>query len=284
MTDAEKARQALGEEVAAAMRFLAEGFDFRVYTAGSLVLRFPKRDEVAGWVAAEAALLQALAPVLPAPVPRPRLGLSFAVYAYLPGVSGDEIVPGAGLAAELGAFLAALHAFSPEIAASLGAPHRRDEWRPSAYLDFVRSQASGRGGWRAPLDAALAARCDAFLDAAPPDFAAPMRVIHGDLEAEHVLCDAQSGALAGVIDWADISIADPARDLASMWAWGGTRFLEALLAAYPAPDDPGLRARIPFLGRCYALSDWIEAAGDGERRRAFARGQLERVFQEDLPA
>ncbi len=53
------------------MRFLAAGWDSTVWEVnGDLVFRFPKRAEVAEWLLREIALLPALAPVLPVPVPR----------------------------------------------------------------------------------------------------------------------------------------------------------------------------------------------------------------------
>ena len=157
---------------------------------------------------------------------------------------------------------------------ALGAP-TRDRWRPAPYRERVLADAPL--SWPARLPAALAGACAEFAAAAPPpDASGPGCLVHGDLEAEHIIVDEEAGTLAGVIDWDDAAISCPERDLAGLWAWGGNGFLARVLAAYAAPIDV---ERLRFLGRCFALSDWFEADPDDD---GFARRQLERVFLEDL--
>ncbi len=50
----------------------------------------------------------------------------------------------------------------------------------------------------------------------------------------------------GVLDWADVSLGDPAGDFAGFVSWGGPPALDALLAAYPGRLD-GIAERVRFL-------------------------------------
>ena len=45
-------------------------------------------------------------------------------------------------------------------------------------------------------------------------------VIHGDLTEDHILLDPRRGSIAGVIDFADAAIGDPAQDFAFLWSYG----------------------------------------------------------------
>jgi aminoglycoside phosphotransferase (APT) family kinase protein len=68
--------------------------------------------------------------------------------------------------------------------------------------------------------------------------------IHNDLSAPHLLV--HNGKLAGVIDWGDAVVGDPARD----YAW----FLNVAFPEWDVPDD--LRRRALFYHR---LGPWFEA-------------------------
>jgi aminoglycoside phosphotransferase (APT) family kinase protein len=79
-------------------------------------------------------------------------------------------------------------------------------------------------------------------------------LLHGDLGPEHLLC--ANGRLAGVIDWGDARIGDPALDLA--WLRHGTQpaFVTALAESYVGCIDERVRARALFYHR---LVPWYEA-------------------------
>jgi aminoglycoside phosphotransferase (APT) family kinase protein len=68
----------------------------------------------------------------------------------------------------------------------------------------------------------------------------PVTLVHGDLAAHHVTV--ADGRLAGVLDWKDARVADPAVDLA--WALYGTPepFAEGVATAYGVSDDELTRA------------------------------------------
>jgi aminoglycoside phosphotransferase (APT) family kinase protein len=260
-------------------RLLGEGEDFRAFERGGLVFRFPRRAETANWLQTEMRVLARIGDRLGVAVPRylylgqpgPRFPFVFGGYPLLRGTPASLLLPTPRLAAGLGAFLTALHGSEAE-----GVPDRRHLWAPGRHLVRLQNEA---GPSLRELPPALRERCSAFLDATklPAECPAPC-LIHGDLEAEHLLLD-DSGSLAAVLDWSDVCLGDPARDLGGLWAWGGEDFLAELLHHYPA-RDPGLLSRIRFLGRCYALLDHVEALAEDERGRGLAIHQLENAFPE----
>jgi aminoglycoside phosphotransferase (APT) family kinase protein len=78
-------------------------------------------------------------------------------------------------------------------------------------------------------------------------------IVHNDLGPEHVLV-AASGDLAGVIDWEDAEVGDPAADFAFLLhAYPGAG--ERALAAYGGPPDRTFRERARFL---FLLMPWYE--------------------------
>ena len=125
------------------IRFLAAGWDSTVWQINDeLVFRFPKRAEVATWLRHEIAVLPRLGPTLPVSVPRfayvaepsATFPYSFVGYRKLPGLpladAPATIIQPERLAAQIGAFLTALHRFPVTDAVALGVPYTSPEaWR-----------------------------------------------------------------------------------------------------------------------------------------------------------
>lgn len=286
MTAAEAARL-VGEP---SLTLLGQGQDFRVFRAGTRVYRFALRAESAAWLDTEALLLARLAPALPLEVPRverpPQPGPWRTRYTrahLVRGVPATRVAPARlrAMPAALGAFLGALHAFPGEAATAAGVPEKTRWWAPGPY------RARAASAWKRaplPLPPALDHAVTGFLRRGaplPPEAPGPPRLVHGDLEAEHVIVAPRTGRVVGVLDWADASLADPARDFGALWAWGGRAFLHGMLAAYPHRLDPGFLGRVAFLGRAFAILDHVEAAEEGAEEIASTRAQLARAFDED---
>ncbi|WP_198961206.1 phosphotransferase family protein [Pseudonocardia sp. MH-G8] len=245
---------------------------------GELVVRFatgadPER------VVREAGVLELVARRSPVPVPRPVLTVAergCLAYPLLPGVPLLDVPPAVRaalrlpVAAALGGLLAVLHAVPREEVAPLV---EVDDTAPGLWLR------EAAGSWEA-----VAARVpmrhhravEALLLAAPPPQASPEAVFsHNDLGVEHVLVDPASGAVTGVIDWADAAITDPALDLGLVLRDLGADGLDAALAHYPSggADVPGLRERAAFYARCRLLEDLEHGIETG--RRAYVAGAME---------
>ncbi|MEV0661525.1 viomycin phosphotransferase [Actinomadura luteofluorescens] len=91
-------------------------------------------------------------------------------------------------------------------------------------------------------------------------------VVHGDLGAENVLWEWTHGLprLAGVLDWDDVALSDPAEDFAAIGASYGREFLERVLALGNW-SDTGLLARITAIRNTFALQQALYAIRDGDK-------------------
>jgi aminoglycoside phosphotransferase (APT) family kinase protein len=68
--------------------------------------------------------------------------------------------------------------------------------------------------------------------------------IHLDFRGNNILVDPDSGRLAGVIDWGNAAVGDPALDLMWLAVWRGWPFAQAVLKSYAHPVDAGFIERI----------------------------------------
>jgi len=210
-----------------------DGWDFKVLVLdGRWVLRIPRNDASLEELRKEIELLPALAPALPVAIPRfEQISREpwFAVYRLIAGEPlRDEDPHG------VRAFLEALHSFD---ASAVDVP--RPDWR-----DIYRGHAAD---WRRVvlplLDVDERSAGEALLAEIETLTGYEPVLVHCDLGPSHLIC--RDGRLAGVIDWADAKIGDPAID----YAW---------LLNVPFPDwdvDDDLRRRALIYHR---LGPWFE--------------------------
>ncbi len=222
---------------------LGAGWDNTVWRAGDRVFRFPRREAAVGLIHVEARVLPRLAPRLPLPIPTPshfgrptdRFPFAFLGYPLLPGVTGDRLglttEQRSAVAPELGAFVRAVHDIAPQDAAALGAP--RDDFRSDMAGAAARALKRSRLLEGAVALSALA-ELRAMLNAPPDDGSvAEHALLHGDLHARNLLFT-DDGRLCAAIDWGDLCIGDPARDLGVVYTLLGPSARPAFWAAYGA--------------------------------------------------
>lgn len=220
------------------------------------VFRFPRHQQALDRMRAEVALLRALVPALPLPIPEPRYwtedggpGAAFMGYALIPG-SGlrrevyarlEGTAAGHELAAQVGAFLWALHHI-PIAALPIRPPvaAERATWddlyhRIRARL-FPLMRPAARDEVAAHFEAALG---DATFWRYQP------ALIHGDFGTDNILLDAAAGRLSGVIDFGSAGTGDPANDLAALTSRNGLpeSFVALMEPAYPGATALLERAR-----------------------------------------
>jgi aminoglycoside phosphotransferase (APT) family kinase protein len=260
---------------ASRVELLATGWDNTAFLVDARWLfRFPRREVALPGIRREIALLPWLAGRLPLAVPAPEfIGEQSEAFGWpfwgARLIEGKEL-PEAGLpderrggvARSVGEFLGALH--DPALAAAAieraggdlptdpmrrGSPARRAQLaRP--VLDRLASDAGLH------VDPEI----DRLLDraaSAPDPAPAELVLTHGDLHPRHVLVD-DAGAAAGVIDWGDVCLADPAVDLFIAYSgFAGAQRAE-LLAAYGRRigADRELAARTCALSVTLALVDY----------------------------
>jgi aminoglycoside phosphotransferase (APT) family kinase protein len=271
------------------LRFLATGWDNAVFVVDERwAFRFPLRAVAIGGLEREVKVLPRLGPMLPAPVPEPvHVGRPTDAYPW-PFI-GTRLIAGIELAAfdldaegrvrlgsRLGSFLSTLHA--PELAERFREelpvdPMRRaDMPERGAITRKWLDEAADLGIWDRSRDA----EADALiLRAASAPEAPRLSVAHGDLHGRHVMLT-EEGEMAGIIDWGDMCLADPAVDLPLVWSSLDGPARDAFLGVYgPVDEATELRARVLGLMLSSALAvygrteghSWLEAhAAQGMRR------------------
>ncbi len=241
----------------------------------ALVFRFPRRQVAAHLLAREARVLPLLAPHLPLPVPAPtQLGtptpdypFAFTGYPLLVGSTACRLACSdaerAALAPALGRALAALHGIPLDTATLRWAP--RDEiaradllGRAPTVAARLRANAAGLGA----DDVQALTTSIAALATTPPAPTAALRWVHGDLYARHLVLDERKD-LAGIIDWGDVHVGDPALDLSIALSFLPPAARRPFRAAY-GEIDPATWRRARFRAIHYGaiLAEYGRESGD----------------------
>lgn len=135
-------------------------------------------------------------------------------------------------------FLSELHGLSPD---AIAPPERWPTiWTAAEFAERGLTE-------RLPLIArhcpAHAAAVEAFYVGYCRDRPDRHVVVHGDLVAEHILLNARTGRLSGIIDFGDVALGDPAQDFLGFWAYGAQAACRAVALYRPVAADAGLLAR-----------------------------------------
>lgn len=206
---------------------LGAGWDNVVFVIDNeRIVRFAKDARTTTMLETEAALLRAIGPSLPVPVPHPEFvvrppespDIALMIYRRIPGVALDSVELDdaliAGIAPDLARFLDALHEIAAEKLRSCDIPRfTADAWVERHEVLYRRTLADVRQG----LSVAAFERYEAWWHdylTNPASRSVEPCLIHGDLVPEHILIDANKWRLSGIIDFGDAMWADPVLDLA----------------------------------------------------------------------
>jgi aminoglycoside phosphotransferase (APT) family kinase protein len=237
---------------------MGEGLDNIAYEVkGELIVRKSKEaDPVTRSESTrrEADLLVVITELSTLPVPQPifvDVDAGAFAYAKLPGLPliDHPVNEPALLAPALGRFLSGLHeAPMKEIEKLVGRdPYPLSAWREDAERDY--RQIAER------VPAVARRSVEDFLGRTPPVEPNVTVFCHNDLGVEHVLVDIEANVVTGVIDWTDVAITDPARDLALIYRDLGPEIFDLTLAHYEQHFDDDHRDRAVFYARCMLLED-----------------------------
>lgn len=210
-----------------------QGWDFKVLILeDEWVLRIARNAGAAAKIAKEAALLPALAPALRVRIPRFEQVSERPAFVVYPLIRGEPLEDED--TAGVRAFLAALHAFD---ASGLDVP--ASDWLEAwqANAEIFRALVLPR------LDPDERAAGETLLREVETLTDFEPALTHCDLGPEHLLI--RRGRLAGVIDWADAQIGDPAID----YAW----LLNVAFPDWEVAEDVRRRALI-----YHRLGPWFE--------------------------
>jgi aminoglycoside 2''-phosphotransferase len=250
---------------------------------GRWVFRFPRGEAVAAYAATERRLLAAVNAASPVATPRydyiAKAG-DFAGYRMIAGTPlSEDVFAGLTRAAqervlgEIGGFLATLHATPVDLVA--GGPAFED----AAW--FAARHAARRQTLSEALGPTLAAAADRFYAAFPAAVATRRRaVIHRDFTADHILLDPGRDRLAGVIDFTDAALGDPAFDFSWLRAYGPSAPAQAARSYGAGAETPALLSRALWWFTRYRIDQiWWSVSGARAYDEAKIRRELAELFE-----
>jgi len=235
-----------------------EGWDFFVLEVNDdFIFRFPRRPDGVVYLERESALLPKLAQVLSVRVPQFEYIYNggekcapFVGYRKIEGVPLTkellQSIQSNRLTQQITCLLSELHRFPTQQAVKSNVPYANAaQWRQqycNLYVE-VRERVFPLLNTSARTKAILL--WENFLNI-ETHFQFASVLLHKDLSGGHILCEPSGEQIAGIIDWGDLSIGDPAYDFTGLWRVYGSHFVEEVLAGYESKVDQTFRERIAF--------------------------------------
>ncbi len=214
------------------------------------VVRAPRTAAAGARMEAESRLIETLfgwvtfsVPRISGGAPLPEGGRAL-VHRAVTGkaLDGDELAGSTTLTSAVGRALAAIHDLPTRLVADAGLPvYEADEYRQRRLAEVDRAAATGK------VPPRLLARWEGALEEVGAWRFVPT-VVHGELDGDTIRVYA--GQLAGIVDWSQTRVADPADDFGWLANTTEPDTFEAVMATYtlrrrtaPDPDLPR-RARL----------------------------------------
>lgn len=254
---------------------------------GHLIARFPRSESIAKSLQREITFLPHISSHVPFSVPEFRYVGSFrercfVVYERIPGSPVSFADLSGRTAAHLASALVALHTVPPQ---PLGQGHPAaasvDSWR-ERYLSLRREAADTLP---ALVESSLLCQLDnrwaTFLDL-DLETLSGLSVVHCDLGPEHILVDASDRTIAGIIDFEEVMLGDPAIDFVGLWCNFGPGSTRRLLQLYDRSAGAAFEARIRFyscMGSYHAIEHGL-SCGDNDTVADGVAGLRKRVLAE----
>lgn len=224
------------------------------------IFRFPRAAPRRGRLAMEMALLAAIRNAVDVPLPDYRLVSPEEDFGGYPLIHGCELRDAVFRAAprrareillsQLAQLLTVLHGQPADLLGHSDGAIRRDS-RPCDYAQ--RYLYRRRDAIAEAVSPRLVTAFDRFFEAFADMQLGQTRLVHSDLTANHILYAPGDEALAGVIDFGDVALGDPAHDFAFFWRYGdwAPTFLFEQYGLSGA--DPDLLHRSLWFYVCYCI-------------------------------
>jgi aminoglycoside phosphotransferase (APT) family kinase protein len=235
---------------------ITDGWDHEVIILDNkIVFRFPNDASYANSLAAEVDILSRLQPLVQANIPNYTYVAndnSFAGYSIVPGKSltkenfntlDDTIVQ--NVAKQIASLLSTLHTAGK---AGLDLTNVPSSYMPDDQVEVKKLAARHLAETLNPSDYQLVETILNDVDTLLAQ-SKPTTFIHGDVYSNHLFWDDASQRL-GLIDFSDMTIADPAIDFAELYEYGKP-FVEMVFSYYEAPKDE------TFLARAWVYQQWV---------------------------
>jgi aminoglycoside phosphotransferase (APT) family kinase protein len=223
------------------------GWDNRTFHLGEhMLVRMPSAEDYALQVEKEQRWLPKLAPLLPLPIPVP-LGLGepangypwkWSIYAWLPGetASPSRITDLSDFATDLAHFLIALQHIDSTNGPQPG-PHSFYRGAPLITYDNETRQAIIALKGKIDTNAAT----EIWEKAIATKWTHSPAWVHGDISIGNLLV--QNGRLSAVIDFGQLTVGDPACDLAIAWTFFNGKSRDAFRLTLPLDNATWARGR-----------------------------------------
>lgn len=265
------------------VEIIGDGWDNTAHLINKkYIFRFPRREIAVEGIGIENNVLPAIASRLPLPIPVPDyVGNPEGEYTWQ--YSGYTIIEGETAcrmnlsdeerirtAKPLALFLKALHAITPEEAASYGAgPDKFGKLNLSRRVPQVLELLEDMEEKKVLDDVTLMKKITLEMGVEPSHLKKCM--VHGDLYSRHLMMNS-SRELAGVIDWGDVHIGNPTLDLGIIYSFLPPGGRKIFLEHYGDVDEENLRlARFVGLTIAMILMQYSHSIGDGDLLRESLR-------------
>ena len=254
------------------LEFLGAGDFCSAYLVNNeWVFRFAKHDEARRSLQREFCLLPKIAGRITLEIPFPELASfdrepSFIAYRLLPDNSlAPELylrldeTKRAKCALQVAAFLNQFHSIEIETAQNCGVK----------TCDFRSKYQRVLSATKKRLFPLLPEPGQDFIEQVMAEYLAAdddyrPALLHGDLSPDHVLFDAKTGSVSGIIDFGDMMIGDPARDLLWIYEDYGLDFLARLWPVFHVADKQRSLERL-FQYSMLEIFDWTLRSQQNDR-------------------
>ena len=245
-------------------RYLTHGWDHAVLILDeTLVFRAPKAEAYRGALANEARLLRYLRPRVDVGIPDYVYESADGTFAGYPLLAGRELDAATfarlsdtereRIAEQLATFLTAVHETPKSVARECGVSAQDPQ---KDHEDVVRDVETLVLPRLPPHEVEVIRALLTEL-AAKVKRPRPTALVHGDLDGQHILWDAENRQV-NIIDFSDRSIGDPALDFGGLHAYGH-EFAERVLEHYGGPGDEGTLRRAQMYFRRTALETMADS-------------------------
>ena len=280
------------------IEYLGEGMGNTAFLVnGEFIFRFAKNEKADASIEKEIKALPEIQKRIDLPVPnfeytgRQRNQFRVIGYKRVGGESLEksDLVSPEGkvdeeLTSQLATFFKQLHSIDVTTAKSWGLPKRNFRSQYENELQDARDRIYSLVEQTYPAEAELIKDYIEKLFAGYLDnrenFEYKPAVLHGDLEAEHIIFDQQSRKITGIIDWGGMRIGDPDYDLFRPYSHYGSEFIEEFLKHYPHPDPEHLRQKLDFFFRAQMIHRTVRPIILGDQEEA--RWHLDRLKKQAL--
>ncbi len=230
---------------------------------GERIFRFPRHERADKTLQMEMHLLPVLEKQITLSIPRFEIaGIQKGSNRHFVGykaISGVELEPEMMLAGgkpdphlteQIASFFCEMHSFNVSTAKDLGVPKRSLKARMMGQILDAREQMFPLLDQEFPSEASIikekteTAFEEYLSDSANFDY--EPKLIHGDLEAEHIFFDPVKRDITGIIDFGGARLDDPDYDLWRPYHWYGREFIELLLQYYPHSNSERLFRKMEF--------------------------------------